>query len=98
MQKDGFVSLRHNEVRDVTGKLMEEVCRDVRTEPTLLELNGKRFNQATANRRPEARLDLSANGFWTPGQRVFLDIRVFDLNARRYRNLDIQKCFKKNEE
>ena len=31
------------------------------------------------------------------GQRVLLNIRVFDLNARWYMNLNIQ-CFKKNEE
>ena len=96
-KKGGFVSLCHNEFRDMTGKLMEEVCHDVRKEPMLLELNGERFNQTTANKRPETRLDLSANGFWTPGQRVLLDIRVFDLNAQRYKNLDIQKIFKKNE-
>ena len=96
-KKGGFVSLRHNELRDMTGKLMEEVCHDVGKEPMLLELNGERFNQTTANKRPEAKLDLSANGFWTPGQRVLLDIRVFDLNAQRYKNLDIQKIFKKNE-
>ena len=43
-------------------------------------------------------MDLSADVFWTPGQRVFLDIRVFDLNARRCMNLNIQKCFKKRDE
>ena len=35
-KKDGFVSLRHNEVRDITGKLMEDVCRDARKEPMML--------------------------------------------------------------
>ena len=27
-----------------------------------------------------------------------LDVRVFDLNAQRHRNLDLQKCYKRNED
>ena len=51
----------------------------------------------TANRSDEARLDISATGFWTPGQRAFFDVRVFDLNAQRYENLELNKCFLYNE-
>ena len=51
-----------------------------------------------ANQRPEARLDISATGFWTPGQRTFLDVRVFDLKAQRHKNLELQKCYKRNED
>lgn len=97
-KKGGFVTLRHNEVRDLTGMLLEEVCKDVRKEPMLMELNGEQLRQTTANKRPEARFDISAAGFWTPGQRVFLDVRVFDLNAQRHRNLHLQKCYKRNED
>ena len=62
---------------------MEEVCRaDVRKESMLFELAGERFYQVSANRRPEARLNLSTNGFWTPGKRIFLDLRVFDLQCQ----------------
>ena len=52
---------------------MEEVFRDFRKRPQLLELMDS----------------------WTTS--IFRQ-RVFDLNARRYRNFDIQKCFKKNED
>ena len=31
------------------------------------ELNGEQLRKTTANRRPEARLDISATGFWIPG-------------------------------
>ena len=38
--KGGFISLRHNEVRDFTAELISEVCKDVRIEPvTSLEKN-----------------------------------------------------------
>lgn len=96
-KKGGFVNQRHNEVRNITGMLLEEVCRDVRKEPLLLALNGEHLQQRSAIKSAEARLDISATGFWTPGQRVFLDVRVFDLNAQRYRGLELKKCFERNE-
>jgi len=58
-----------------------------------VEVNGEVFNETTANTRPEARLDISALGFWTSDQRVFFDIRVFNLQAQRYRCLELKKCF-----
>ena len=89
--------MRHNEVRDITAKLLTEICKDVKVEPLLLELSGETLSR-TSNHSKEARLDISALGFWIPRQRVFFDVRVFDLNAQRYRNSDIKKCFQKNEE
>ena len=98
-KKGEFVTLRHNEIRDITSKLLDEVCVNVRNEPSLFDLNGdEQMQHRTANRSKEARLDISATGFWTPGQRAFFDIRVFDLNARRYRGLELSKCFRRNEE
>ena len=96
-KKGGFVTLRHNEVRDITTKLLSEVCVNVRNEPKLITINGEEFTYKTANTSEGARLDISATGFWTPGQRAFFDIRVFDLNARRYRGLELSKCFQRNE-
>ena len=97
-KKGGFVTQRHNEIRDITAALLSEVCNDVRKEPTLLDLNGEHLAQRSANRSQEARLDISATGFWTPGQRAFFDVRVFDLNAQRYRGTNPEKCFKRNED
>ena len=96
-KKGGFVTLRHNELRDITAKLLDEVCIDVRREPRLIALNGEQMRFKTANLADEARLDISATGFWTPGQRAFFDVRVFDLNAQRYENLELSKCFLYNE-
>ena len=96
-KKGGMVTLRHNELRDITATLLKEICHDVRTEPPLVEVNGEVLNERTANTRPEARLDISALGFWTPDQRVFFDIRVFNLHAQRYRCLELKRCFERNE-
>ena len=74
-KKGGFITLRHNEVRDITAKLLEEVCVDVRKEPILLPIGNEDLpNQANKSR--EARLDISALNFWTNGQRAFFDVRA----------------------
>ena len=77
-KKGGFVAQRHNELRDLTGELLAEVCRDVCIEPPLGELTGETLTLRTANSSAEARLDISARGVWTRGQRAFFDVRVFD--------------------
>jgi len=90
--------LRHNELRDITATLLKK-CHDVRTEPPLVKVNGEVLNEQTANIRPEARLDISliSLGFWTPDQRVFFDMRGFNLHAQRYRCLELKRCFERNE-
>ena len=98
-KKGGFITHRHNELRDITAKLLEEVCKDVEIEPTLTTLTGEEFVYKTANHQPEARLDVSTNGFWIKGQRTFVDIRVYDPNALRYKpNLETIQYKERNGE
>ena len=80
-KKGGLITLCHSELRDINTKLLKEVCHNVRTEPSVTEVNGEVFKETTANTRPEARLDISALGFWAPDQKVFFDIRVFNPQA-----------------
>ena len=47
-KKNGFVSLRHNLVRNITLSLLIEVCEDVRVEPQLQPLTGESFNPSIA--------------------------------------------------
>ena len=47
-KKDGFVSLRHNQVRNVIASLLDEVCHDACVEPQLLQLTGKNLNEKIA--------------------------------------------------
>ena len=84
--KGGFISIRHNRIRDITANLLKEVCKDVRLEPRLQPLTGEEFSQATTNTSDEARCDVSARGFWTTSQVAFFDIRVFNPTATRYVN------------
>ena len=94
-KKGGFISLRHNEVRNLTANLLGEVCKDVCIEPTLLPFTGEEINGALTT--DNARADVCARGFWTSGQLAFLDVRVFNPLAKRFRSSDLPNCYKSNE-
>ena len=40
-QKGGFISIRHDEIKDITCSLLKEVCSDVTKEPLLQPLQGE---------------------------------------------------------
>ena len=96
-KKGGFVTQRHNELRDMTADLLSEVCRDVCVEPTLNQLTGETLSYRTANTAPDARLDVSARGVYTRNQRTFFDIRVFHPNARRFQGQSLKQTYVTNE-
>ena len=96
-KKGGFVTLRHNEVRDITAEMLNEVCRNVSKEPALQPLTGESFAERTANISNEARVDISARDFWTRGQQAFFDVRVFNPFAKHYVNKSVAKSFQINE-
>ena len=45
----------------------------------------------------EARLDIAARGFWQAAQSAFLDVRVFNPNAKRYAKMELTKAYEYNE-
>ena len=96
-KKGGFVSIRHNSIRDVTAKHLREVCRDMRLEPPLQPLTGEELFERSAVTTDEARCDVSARGFWSAGQVAFLEVRVFNPNTKRYVNLSLKKTYEINE-
>ena len=64
-KKGGFVTLRHNEVRDIVATLLSDVSKDVKLEPSLLTLNGdKQTMRKTGKTNNELRLDICARSFW----------------------------------
>ena len=77
--------------------MLDEVCNDVRREPSLIKLTGEVLQNKTSNTKDEARLDVSETGFWGKAKRYFLDITVFDPNALRYRNQSLKQSYSKNE-
>ena len=77
------MTLRHNSLRDLTAKLLNEVCSNVRVEPVLNALTGETQSEQSANRGDEARLDISGRNVSVTGQKVFFDMRVFNPLARK---------------
>ena len=75
-KKGGFVTIRHNDLCDLTANLLTEVCKDVDIEPQLLPVTGETFDSRTANTSNEARVDIKTRGFWVTGQQAFFDVRV----------------------
>ena len=58
----GFSFLRHNEIRDLSAKLLKEVCPNV-IEPELSPLSGATLSQCTANRQDDARPNIQEHSF-----------------------------------
>ena len=96
-KRGGFVSMRHNSLRDTTATLLSDVCKDVRIEPPLLPLSGEDL-PASSNRADEARLDISARSFWTPLGRAFFDIRVLHPGAPTNRSKSIPQMYNHHEQ
>jgi hypothetical protein len=65
----GFVTLRHNEVRNLTKELLSEVCKDVEMEPALEPMTGEQFFGST-NDSLNACLDVAAHGLWNSYQGI----------------------------
>ncbi len=96
--KGGFPSLRHNEIRNITARLLTKVCHDVCVEPNLQTITGEVFSRATSNIQEGARLDVATNGFWGGiYERTFLDVRVFNLHAHSYSSIPLSTCYHKHE-
>ena len=64
-----FITMRHNEVRDITANILNEVYSNVQNEPVLQPLTGEILVNA-ANRSDEARLDITARDFWIRGKQA----------------------------
>ena len=96
-KKGGFVSQRHDHIRDLLTVAINEVCIDVQSEPHLISLTGEQFRYKTANTSEESRLDIKTRGFWKYGQTAFFDIRVTHVNAKSNQNSSTKEIFKKHE-
>ena len=47
--KGGFISIIHNDLRDLTATLLSKVCKDVEIEPKLIPLTGEEIGSRTAS-------------------------------------------------
>ena len=64
----GYPSIRNNELKNITTKLLTEVCHGVTSEPTLQPLTGEQLSYRSANVKDDAHLDVVAGGFSDHGK------------------------------
>ena len=77
--------------------MLTEVCKDVRVKPQLQPLSGETFSEKTTDKLDQARVDVSAHGFWLTVQNAFFDKRIFNPTAKRYANQELRKLYEVNE-
>ena len=73
---------------------MEEVCKDVRIESQLIQIERETVR---GNDAPEARLGVSARGVWSQNDKTLFDVRVTHPNSKSHRYESLQQLYKKNE-
>ena len=81
-KRGGFVTQRHNELRDLEADLLSMVCSDVEIEPVLQDISGEQLGRGS-NRAPDARLDIHARGFWENQRSAFFDRYTAITRTRR---------------
>ena len=92
----GFITQRHNELRDLEAEFLIMVCSDVEIEPVLQDISGEHLNRGS-NKAQDARLDIHARGFWERHRSAFFDVRVCHPNAVSYRDLEPQQIYRIHE-
>ena len=97
--RGGFISNRHDSIRNFEAKLLKQVCNDVQIEPHLQPVSeGVRFHHASANTRNDARLDVRAKGFWREGQNAFFDVRVTNADNMSQRDKTVESVLRSHEQ
>ena len=94
--RGGYVTRRHDRIRDLFAKLLDDVATGVHIEPALQPLTGENLPKS-ANKGEEARVDIAAKGFWQQYEMAFFDIRVFSPFAKSYMNNNLDAAFRTNE-
>ena len=63
-RKDGFLQIRHNDLRDLEANIMSKVCKDIEIKSKLMPLSGEDLRGRTSGNSNEARVDIRNRGFW----------------------------------
>ena len=77
--------------------MLREACSNVEVELLLQPLTGEKLRHQNSVKEDNARLDLSALGFWRCGEKAFFDIRVFDTVAQSHFNQNLQAAHLRHE-
>ena len=59
----GFITQRHNELRELEAEFLSMVCSDVEIDAVPQDISGEHLNRGS-NKAQDARLDIHARSFW----------------------------------
>ena len=92
-KRGGYVSMRHNALRNTEAAIMREVCKDVAIEPGLIPT----VAEMTRNAEDGARLDIAARGVWSTYERTFFDVVVAYPNANSHVRKSMKALYEEKE-
>ena len=78
----GFITQRHNELRDLDAEFLSMVCNDVEIVPVLQDISVEHLNRGS-DKAQDARLESMPRGFWERHRSAFFDVRVDTLMLYR---------------
>ena len=79
----GNKHIKLNDIRDSLANLLNEVCDDVEVVSCLQTLQGETLANRSTTADDDARLDISANGFFDSSfSRTVFDVEVFNPEAK----------------
>ena len=94
-KKGGYVTMRHNALRDTEASFLEDCARDVNIEPKLMPISPEE-EQDRSN--PDLQLDISAVGIWSAFERTFMDVRVTHPLSSSYAGTSTEALFRQHEQ
>ena len=71
-KRGGYVSQRHDGIRNLFAEKLQNVCHDLCIEPPLQPLNGESLAYLTANNSDAARPEIQGTNFWQQCVRTFI--------------------------
>ena len=90
--------MRHNVLRDTTAELLAETSKDVKIDPILTNLTEEKLRYKSGKIEDDARVDVSARNFWRFGDKIFLDIRIFNPIADTHMKKSLKEAYEANEQ
>ena len=94
-KKGGFVTMRHNNLRDFKADMLSKMVNDVETEPELQSVKGEVIEGLSGN---ASRPDIRARGVRRAGQNAFFDVRVTNTHSSSQIHLTTEIVLKKHEQ
>ena len=94
-KKGGFVTMRHNNLRNFEADMLSKIVNDVETEPALQPVTGEIIEGPSRN---ASRPDIRAGGVWRAGQNAFFDVRVTNTQSPSQIHLTAESVLKKHEQ